>query len=209
MKGEKMIYRAVGNRCALDPRNLKINLPKEMILSKLRAMGIILLQVNPVELARSQIGVAKYQRGARPTLAPKVMDCTSFMKWIYSQCGIWLPRYSIQQRECGRRVGLKNISAGDIIFKTGYFNYYDVNPNDGVGHAGLFTGHGTVVHAANSRLGIIESTLMDFLGNRDNFRGAIRLIPKNHAVWCLEIPPEIWVETSDDLRWLILQRLWD
>ncbi len=202
-----MIYRAVGNRCALDPCSLKLSISLEAIKSKLLAMGFRFLQINVVDLARIQIGAARYKRGARPDLAPQFVDCTSFTKWVYGQCGIWLPRYSVQQRRCGELVNLSDISAGDIVFAIGRFNYYDINPSEGVGHAGLATGNGTVIHAANSRVGVIESTLANFLRSSDNFRGAARLIPKNHEVWCLEVPPEVWVETSDDIRWLILQRI--
>ncbi len=202
-----MIYRSVGNRCAVDPNSLRIQVKTDVILAKLIAMGFVRLQMNPVAFAKSCIGVTKYNRGAHPKQAPAVVDCTSFTKWIYGQCGIWLPRYSIQQRECGARVPLEEISVGDVVFTTGRINWYDTNPEDGAGHAGLATDRGTVIHAAGSDVGVIESRLLDFLGSQEEFRGAIRMIPKDQDVWCLEVPPTVSVETSDDLRWILLQRL--
>ena len=203
-----MTYRAVGNRIAVDPQTLKLSLSSEVILAKFLSLGFTLIELNPIELAKSQIGVAKYKRGAKPSEAPEVVDCTSFTKWIFGQCGIWLPRYSIQQRECGTRVNLNEIVAGDIVFRIGRCNYFENDPTDAVGHAGLATGQGTVIHAAGTRKGLIESTLIDFLEKEESrFRGAMRMIPKDSEVWFLEIPPDFWVETSDDLRWLLLQRM--
>lgn len=134
------------------------------------------------------------------------MDCSSLMKWLYRERGIWLPRRTIQQRELGEKVELNDAMAGDIVFVSGHIDYYYDDPLDGVGHVGIVTYGKTIIHAANSRVGVIEEDLETFLDKRE-FRGARRYIPKGAEVLTLETPPEREVEIEDDLRWIILQSL--
>lgn len=76
---------------------------------------------NIVEIARSRIGQTIYRRGVHPGQWPALMDCSGFTKWSYGQLGIWLPRYSIDQRDFGKRVdGMAEIKKGDLVFASGY-----------------------------------------------------------------------------------------
>ncbi|MHB8831098.1 MAG: C40 family peptidase [Patescibacteria group bacterium] len=201
-----MKYRAVGNRCAVDIPALKLPVPAEQALSILINKGFKIIEVDLLSLARECIGKSRYQRGVHPDLAPDVVDCSSFMKWLYAQRGIWLPRRSIQQRAMGQAVELEKISPGDLIFVSGWIDYFVDDPNDGVGHVGIATEAITVIHAANKRAGIIETPLNRFVGKSD-FRGARRLIPKQRPVITLETPKQRCVETSDDIKWIVLQSL--
>lgn len=201
-----MEYRAVGNRCAVDIGALSLPLSESRIITILLNNGFKAIDVNIISLARQCIGKSIYRRSARPSEAPGVMDCSSFMKWLYGERGIWLPRRTIQQRELGEVVVASKIIAGDLIFVSGKINYYLDNSLDGVGHVGIATGKGTVIHAANTKAGIIESPLEDFLGE-DKFRGIRRYIPKNRRVITLETPAEREVETADDIKWIIVQSL--
>lgn len=205
-------YRAVGDRCAVDLGRLLIaglltNIEKQ---AAIESVGCTIVSVDPIALARSCIGCSTWQRGARMREAPGVVDCSSFTKWIFGEIGIWIPRRSIQQRDCwgngGHAVNDRdNVQSGDLVFVSGWKDYYDVDPSQGVGHVGIVTSDRTVVHAANSELGITESPLEEFL-YLNNFRGARRMIPSDRTVLTLQTPPEREVETEDDLRWMILQR---
>lgn len=199
-----MEYRAVGNRCAVDFRALRLPIPDPEILQKLSEMGFVELRVNLVDLARQCIRTSQYSRGARLSTAPGLLDCSSFIKWLYGQRGIWLPRRSIQQRECGRSVPIDDLSPGDVVFVSGRINYYRTDPSDGVGHVGLATGEGTIIHAANKSEHVIESSVDEFVG--DAFRGARRYIPKRRTVRTFRTPFGSEIESSDDIRWRILQR---
>jgi hypothetical protein len=64
-----------------------------------------------------------------------------------------------------------------------------------------------VVHAANRRLGVTEVTLKAFLGSEEALRGVRRLISNTRDVITLQCPELREVETSDDLRWIVLQQL--
>lgn len=206
-------YRAVGNRCAVDLGRLPIaDLRTDSAKrTALEALGCTIIPVDLVALARSCVGRSTYRRGARTHEAPGTVDCSSLTKWILGQAGIWIPRRSIQQRDCLGNGGYAvndrdDVRPGDLVFVAGWRDYYDDDPANGVGHVGIVTNERTVVHAANSTVGITESPLEEFL-YIDRFRGARRMIPDSHTVLTLETPPERDVETEDDLRWMILQRL--
>jgi hypothetical protein len=206
MGGRTMEYRAVANRCAVDLEALRLPLTREEILSVLERKGFRVIFPDLIALARGCIGKSEYRRGSRLFEAPRNFDCSSFIKWLYSQAGICLPRRSIQQRDIGEAVAKEDINALDAVFVSGHIDYFHDDPADGVGHVGLATGKGTVIHAANRKLGVIESSLADFIG-KDEFRGARRYLPQDRDIVCFETPAEREVESSDDFRWIVLQSL--
>lgn len=205
------VYRAVGNRCAVDLSRLLVPGTTEEKRAAIEAVRCTIVPVDPIGLARSCVGRSMYQRGARAHEAPGIVDCSSFTKWLFGQAGIWIPRRSIQQRDWigngGHAVNDRDdVRPGDLVFVSGWRDYYHDDPANGVGHVGIVTRDGTVVHAANSAVGVVESPLAEFL-SIDRFRGARRMIPSEGVVLTVETPPERDVETEDDIRWMILQRL--
>jgi cell wall-associated NlpC family hydrolase len=75
------------------------------------------------------------------------VDCSGLVQQIYSQLGVKVPRTTYEQAKSGKRVSVNQIRPGDLVF---YNNY---------GHVGIYVGHGKIVHAANSKLGVITSNL--------------------------------------------------
>ena len=198
-----MEYRTVGLRCAVDLRSLTLPITDHEALGVLTARGFRVIDVDLVALARACVQSSRYRRGAHPSEAPDIVVCSSFTKWLYGQRGIWLPRRSIQQRAFGSHVPADAIAVGDLVFTSGYIDYFDHDPSDGVGHVGIATDTHTVIHAANRTAGVIETPLAAFIAQ--SFRGARRYIPRDRTVVTLETPEHRSVETSDDLRWIILQ----
>lgn len=135
-----------------------------------------------------------------------MVDCSSLIRWLYAERGIWLPRRSIQQRELGDLIDITDIRAGDVVFTSGRIDYYHYNRRDGVGHVGIYVGNNMVIHAANSKSGIIETPLEKFTNSR-NYRGTKRYVEKDAEVITLQTPPHRTVEFDDDIRWIILQAL--
>lgn len=201
-----MEYRAVGNRCAVDLDALNLPIPRPDILSILARKGFVTVDVDIIHLARMCIGTSRYRRGARLSEAPAFVDCSCFVKWLYACRGVWLPRRSIQQFRLGTSIRLEDVRGGDLIFTSGWRNYYDDDPSNGVGHVGIATEDRTVVHAAGRTSGVVETPLETFVGKR-KFRGARRHIPHGSDVLTLEAPAGRDVETSDDIRWIVLQSL--
>ncbi len=201
-----MEYRAVGNHCAVILDSLNLPISREEALAILNHKGFMAVEVDIIALARQCIGTSQYRRGAKPSEAPAVVDCSSFVKWLYGMRGIWLPRRSIQQRELGEAVSLDELVAGDVVFVSGWIDYYHNDPANGVGHVGITTGGGTVIHAADKKANVVESSLDKFVG-KIKFRGARRYLPKGVEVLTFETPPNREVEIADDIRWIILQSL--
>ncbi len=203
---QNIIYRAVGKRCAVILDSLKLPISNDRCLEILAEYGFKILEIDILSIARECMKTSRYKRGALPSEAPYVVDCSSFMKWLYGQRGIWLPRRSIQQREFGEKVQLEKARAGDLVFVKGVFDWYYDDPSDGVGHVGILTENKTVIHACDKKVNIIESSFERFIGKL-KFRGIRRYVPVDKKVITLEIPPDTEVESSDDLRWLVLQTL--
>lgn len=200
------MYRAVGNRCAVDLQQLSLPISDEQALNALSAQGFKVVTIDLCALAKSCVGQSRYQRGVELTKAPEVVDCSSFVKWLYAQRGVWLPRRTIQQREMGKGLALDQMIAGDLVFCTGWSNYYVNDPSQGVGHVGMALSDGTIIHAAHKGRGIVQESLDAFLGGSE-FRGIRRYIPRYAQVLTVETPLEREIETSDDIRWVILQSL--
>jgi len=201
-----MEYRAVGRRCAVDMDSLQLPISREETLSILAAKKFKVVEVDIISQARSCIGVSLYRRGARLFEAPATFDCSGFIKWLYGQSGVWLPRRSIQQRQLGEIVEISQVTAGDAVFVSSWTDYYINDPADGVGHVGIATVEKTVIHAANRQAGVIESSFEEFVGV-GKFRGVRRYIPQDRYVVILETPVGREVETADDVRWIVLQSL--
>ena len=201
-----MQYRSVEKRCAVCLDSLRLPISNQEALEILRRKSFEVIEVDIISLARWCVVKSQYRRGARFCEAPAIVDCSSFIKWLYGQRGIWLPRRSIQQREIGEKASLDCLVAGDVIFVSGAIDYYHENPADGVGHVGIFTGEGTVVHAADKKANVVETSLDRFIG-KTKFRGARRYIPRDVEIVTLKIPPSRDVEISDDIRWIVLQSL--
>lgn len=200
------MFRAVGNRCAVNFSELRLTISDDEALAILQLIGFRVVEVDIVQLVRRLVGYSLYYRGARFMDAPDIVDCSSLIKWVFARRGSWLPRRTIQQMDYGDKIELADVLAGDVVFVIGHINYYRDDPTQKVGHVGIATGYGTVVHAANSEFGVVESSLPVFVGE-EKLRGIRRYISNPSNVVTLETPPELEIESSDDVRWNILQRL--
>ncbi|MCH5343687.1 MAG: C40 family peptidase [Acetatifactor sp.] len=79
------------------------------------------------------------------TSLTKGADCSGFVMSVYANFGVSLPHSSSADRNQGSAVegGLTNAQPGDIVCYSG--------------HVGIYIGNGQIVHASNSRTGIIVS----------------------------------------------------
>lgn len=203
-----MVYRAVGKRCAAVISELRLGMPDVAALDVLRELGFRTEPFDPIAIARYWIGKARYRRGARVGEAPGTVDCSSFVKWVYGECGLDLPRRTIQQVMVGKRVSNGRYRAGDLVFTAGRRSWYDDDPETGarirVGHVGIVTGDRSVVHAMNSGRGVVEDPFEEFFA-RSPFAAACRLVGRIEEAKVLTVPESQDVESSDDLRWIVLR----
>ncbi|MDG3011950.1 C40 family peptidase [Rhodococcus sp. D2-41] len=84
--------------------------------------------------AESKVG-SPYVWGAS---GPSAFDCSGLVQWAYRQIGVAVPRTTYAQANAGAAVSEADLQPGDVVL-------FD----DG-GHAGLYAGNNTVVHAPTS-----------------------------------------------------------
>ncbi|MFW8623183.1 C40 family peptidase [Corynebacterium glutamicum] len=97
-----------------------------------------------VDAARTKIG-SPYGWGAT---GPNAFDCSGLTSWAYNQVGKSIPRTSQAQAAQGTPVAYSDLQAGDIVA------FYS-----GATHVGIYSGHGTVIHALNSSTPLSEHSL--------------------------------------------------
>ena len=83
---------------------------------------------------------------------PKAFDCSGFTSYVYKAFGVSLPHQSGDQYGYGKAVSKSNLAQGDLVF----FNTYG-----SISHVGLYIGGGRFIHAANSKSGVIVSSLSE------------------------------------------------
>ncbi|KEO82894.1 NlpC/P60 family protein [Tumebacillus flagellatus] len=94
-----------------------------------------------IALGKKYMGVP-YKFGANSNDAPRLMDCSSFMQYIFGQNGITLPRDSRQQSALGTRVTKTQLQPGDLMF----FKYPERYSDGRVGHVGVYMGNNQILH---------------------------------------------------------------
>ncbi|MFN3995960.1 MAG: C40 family peptidase, partial [bacterium] len=85
---------------------------------------------------------------------PNAFDCSGLVQWAFKKVGVNLPRTADMQFRVGRTVSKYQLQPGDLIF---FANTYC----PGISHVGIYIGGGRFVHAANSRKGVIVSSLSE------------------------------------------------
>jgi cell wall-associated NlpC family hydrolase len=91
-----------------------------------------------VQTAHGYVGVP-YRRGG---IDQRGIDCSGLVCAVFSAVRIELPRTCVEQAEMGRRVPLREIRPGDLLF----FGHKDGR----VTHVGIYAGEGAFIHASGS-----------------------------------------------------------
>ena len=71
---------------------------------------------------------------------PRSFDCSGFVRYVYRQHGIYLPRTAANQSRVGTSVSKRNLRQGDIVF---FKNTYKA----GISHVGIYVGNNRIIHA--------------------------------------------------------------
>lgn len=202
-----MFFRAVGRRVAVDIPSWHLPLTLDQSLARLRGLGFIVHETKFETLARSVIGKATYRRSAPLAAAPYAFDCSSFVKWLYAERGIWIPRRCLHQFHSGTPVEENAILPGDLVFLNGTPCPPLGTPENRVSHVGIVIDNGIVVHATPETMYGIACEKLTSWRQKKIWRGARRFIPPDHSILTIEIPPDREIETSDDVCWHLLETL--
>ncbi len=116
-----------------------------------------------LEVAASQIGTPYRWGGDSPDSG---FDCSGFVRWVFEQLGVELPRDSRSQAAVGVVVDRKDLRPGDLLF------YSRRRGSNRVGHVGIYLGEGQFLHSPRRGQPIQVSPAFDsyrqavFLGAR-------------------------------------------
>ena len=74
------------------------------------------------------------------------IDCSEFLRLVFSQYGVNLPRTTREQAEVGANVPFDQLQPGDRLYFACNHSYID--------HCGIYAGNGYFVHCSHSRHGV-------------------------------------------------------
>jgi hypothetical protein len=93
--------------------------------------------------------------------SPGGFDCSGLVRYVYQRFGFDLPHSSYADFNLGRRVVRRGLKPGDLVFFSG------------LGHVGMYVGHGRFIHAPHSGTSVQISSLRNWGGS---YVGARRLL---------------------------------
>ncbi|PYR77884.1 MAG: peptidase P60 [Acidobacteria bacterium] len=73
---------------------------------------------------------------------PAGFDCSGFVQWVFAQNGVRLPREVRDQYDAGKKIDLKEVKPGDLLFFE--------TVSRGASHVGVAIGGDQFVHAPSS-----------------------------------------------------------
>lgn len=81
--------------------------------------------------------------------SPSGFDCSGYVRYVFANAGIYLPRTADAQYEVGTPVSHSELVPGDLVF----FSTYEYGPS----HVGIYLGDGSFINASSSRGVAIDS----------------------------------------------------
>ena len=89
--------------------------------------------------------------------SPSGFDCSGYVRYVFAQAGIYLPRTADAQYECGYPVSTDELVPGDLVFVSTY--------DYGASHVGIYLGDGSFINASSSRGVSIDSLYSSYWGS--------------------------------------------
>ncbi len=134
--------------------------------------------------------------------SPHTFDCSSFVAYLFANVGLSVPRISVEQYLFSEPVREEDLQLGDLIFSKGSKPYFYKEASDGIGHVGIYRGHGKIIHASgepDSKV-IIEDYTNAPKFSGSEFRGFRRIQGADEPRYVVEISPErLDIRVEEDL----------
>jgi cell wall-associated NlpC family hydrolase len=90
-----------------------------------------------LQTARGYLGV-RYQFGGT---TPRAFDCSGFVRYVFAQHGLAVPRTAHEQSALGRTPDPGDLRPGDLLFFYG---------GDGAQHIAIYAGEDSIIHASST-----------------------------------------------------------
>ena len=85
---------------------------------------------------------------------PNRFDCSGFTYYMYGSMGVEIPRVAREQAKVGKRIDVRDLEYGDLIFfATNRHNHRKIT------HVGMYLGNGWFTHASTVKHEVIYSNL--------------------------------------------------
>lgn len=137
-----------------------------------------------LKTAFSQVGKPYRYGGSKPETG---FDCSGFVKWVYSQYNIGLPRSSGDMMAAGTSISRKDLKPGDLVF---------FGKKKRITHVGIYTGDNKYIHSPRAGKTIQESSLDD-RARGEYYAGARRLLKHDGRAVSNNDQKSIWVEQAE------------
>lgn len=121
--------------------------PKETDNSNYKSEKLDNVQSKIVSNAETWIGVP-YAWGGNTRNG---VDCSGFVKNIYNDVGVDLPRTAHQQYNYAKKIADKDRKTGDLVF---------FSKGSKISHVGIYIGGGKIIHSSSGK-GVIQQSLTD------------------------------------------------
>jgi len=132
----------------------------------------------PATIARAAVRFALHFRGVPyvwGASSPAGFDCSGLTRYVYAHFGITLPHSTYGQWAAGRHIRRSQLRPGDLVFF-------------GMGHVGLWLGHGRFVHAPHTGQVVSVERLANSYAA--SYSGAVRIpgSQRHEAQWLGSAP---------------------
>jgi cell wall-associated NlpC family hydrolase len=110
----------------------------------LTATGLRTIEVRAPVRGEQVVRTAKRYLGVRYALGgstPRAFDCSGFVRWIFAQHGVRMPRTAKEQAAVGDAPVPGDLQPGDLLFFFG---------GRGAQHIAVYVGGDTIIHASSS-----------------------------------------------------------
>lgn len=141
--------RVVSTYFVTEPGSVAIESLAKKPLAEIKPAAESGLGITAARTAERFVGIP-YRWGGNNVV--EGLDCSGFVRAVYSLCGVQIPRTSADQFRTGREVLRDNVKEGDLVF---------FGRDSKVTHVGLYVGSGKFVHAPRRNEPIQVTPLAD------------------------------------------------
>ena len=102
---------------------------------------------------------------------PNNFDCSGFTYYMYGSMGINIPRVAREQAKVGKKISMKELQYGDLIFFATSRNKHKIT------HVGMYLGDGWFTHASTIKNEVVYSNLFTSPYYKKRLRVCRRYLP--------------------------------